>query len=54
MTLDCGRNLTNQNFTNQKLLCISGKKINACTGAGINNWEIIVRNSSTGIVAGQN
>ena len=47
-------NLTNQNFTNQKLLCISGKKINACTGAGINNWEIIVRNSSTGIVAGQN
>ena len=54
VTLPCTGNLTDQNFTNTKLLCISGKKINACTGNGISNWDIIVKNSSTGIEAGRN
>jgi len=49
-----GINITNLNFTNQKLYCISGKKINACTGNGLSKWDIIVRNSSTGLVVGQN
>ena len=49
-----GLNITNLNFTNQKLYCISGKKINACTGNGLSNWDITVRNSSTGLVVGQN
>ena len=31
VTLDCARNLTNQNFTNQALLCISGYKLDDCT-----------------------
>src|SRR5690606_19604635 len=53
LNLNC-INLTNQNFTNQKLLCISGKKINDCTGNGLSNWDVVVRNSSTGLVVGQN
>ena len=45
MTLDCGRNLTNQNFTNQALLCISGFKRMTAT-AGIAGWLITLNNSS--------
>ncbi len=53
VSLDC-EDATNQNFTNQKLLCISGKKINACTGNGLSGWDIIVKNSSTGLEVGRN
>ena len=46
VNLDCSENLTNQNFTNQKLLCISGFKKDACTGEGIEGWLITINNST--------
>ncbi len=46
VTLTCSGNLTNQNFTNQKLLCISGFKKDACTGEGIEGWLITINNST--------
>ena len=49
VTLGC-TNLTGVDFYNDPLLCISGKKINHCTGAGISGWTITVRNSTGGIV----
>src|SRR5512139_455387 len=39
VTLDC-LNVTGQDFTNQKLLCINGTKIDDCTGEGLNGWTI--------------
>jgi uncharacterized repeat protein (TIGR01451 family) len=36
-------NATNQNFTNQQLLCISGCKIDSITGAGLANWTISLK-----------
>ncbi len=51
--LPCVGNLTNQNFTNQKLLCISGRKFNDCTGQGLDGWTVIVKNS-TGVEVGRN
>ena len=49
VTLPCSSNLTNQNFTNQKLMCIEGRKTNKCGGAGLPGWVITLNNSS-GIV----
>ncbi|NLH20950.1 MAG: hypothetical protein GX463_02080, partial [Methanothrix sp.] len=46
VNFDCSENLTNQNFTNQKLLCISGFKKDACTGEGIEGWLITINNST--------
>jgi len=46
VNLPCGSNLTDQNFTNQALLCISGYKLDDCTNAGIENWLITLNNSS--------
>ncbi|MDD4651609.1 MAG: hypothetical protein PHQ34_05200, partial [Methanothrix sp.] len=48
VTLDCNTNLTNRNFTNQKLLCISGQELNSCTGDPLDGWTIEVFNKSTG------
>ena len=45
IVLSCS-NITNQNFTNQALLCISGYKLDGCTKAGIGNWLITLNNSS--------
>ncbi len=39
-------NVTNQNFTNQKLLCVSGYKLDECTKAGLPGWTITLNNSS--------
>jgi hypothetical protein len=41
-TLDCDQNLTGQNFTNQKLLCISGHKKNTCGEFNLSNWTIVL------------
>jgi len=49
VTLPCGGNLTNQNFTNQKLLCVNGTKTRLCDGKGVSGWTITLANSS-GIV----
>jgi len=49
VTLPCGGNLTNQNFTNQKLLCVNGTKTRLCDGKGVSGWTITLTNSS-GIV----
>ena len=49
VTLNCS-NITNQNFTNQKLLCINGTKINNCTKLGLDGWTITVRNSTRAVV----
>jgi len=46
VNLPCGSNLTDQNFTNQALLCISGYKLDDCTNSGIENWLITLNNSS--------
>ena len=51
--LNCS-NVTNQNFSNQKLLCISGHKYNNCTRSPLPGWLIEVFNSSTGSKVGQN
>ena len=52
VTLNCS-NITNQNFTNQKLLCINGTKINNCTKLGLDGWTVIVKNSA-GVEVGRN
>jgi hypothetical protein len=41
-----GFNLTNINFTNKKLLCISGFKINSSTGLGLPGWNITLKNAT--------
>jgi large repetitive protein len=46
LTLPCNANLTNQNFTNSKKLCISGYKIDDCTKAGLPGWTIVVSNDT--------
>ena len=46
VTLGCSENLTNQNFTNQKLLCISGFKLHTFKKVGLANWTITLNNSS--------
>ncbi|MDD4651608.1 MAG: carboxypeptidase regulatory-like domain-containing protein, partial [Methanothrix sp.] len=45
VTLDC-TNLTNQNFTNIKELCISGYKLDDCDNTGLPGWTITLSNSS--------
>ena len=44
--LTCGNNVTNQNFTNTKILCISGYKKDSCTNVGITGWTITLTNST--------
>ena len=44
VTLNCS-NITNQNFTNQKLLCISGYKVDKCNGS-LPGWNITLTNGS--------
>ena len=39
VTLVCN-NVTGQDFTNQKLLCINGTKLDDCTGEGLEGWVI--------------
>jgi uncharacterized surface anchored protein len=46
ISLTCDQNVTNQNFTNTKLLCISGYKIQGETGQGLAGWNITVSNRS--------
>ena len=36
----------NVNFTNQKLLCVSGYKLDDCTNVGLPGWTITLNNSS--------
>ncbi|MGV8175267.1 MAG: carboxypeptidase regulatory-like domain-containing protein, partial [Methanothrix sp.] len=43
--LNCS-NVTYQNFTNQRLYCISGYKIDACTNAGLPGWTVTLTNGS--------
>ena len=43
--LNCS-NVTYRNFTNQKLLCIEGRKINNCTKAGLAGWNVTLTNGS--------
>ncbi len=50
VTLVCNTNLTNQNFTNTQLMCISGYKLNSLTGQGLSGWNITLRNSTGGII----
>jgi len=38
------------NITSYELLCISGYKLDECTGMGLAGWEIILTNSSSGEV----
>ena len=45
-TLPCTGNLTDQNFTNQKLYCISGYKLDDCTKTGIAGWLVTINNST--------
>ena len=45
-TLPCTGNLTDQNFTNQKLYCISGYKLDDCTKTGIAGWRMTINNST--------
>ncbi|MDD1759132.1 MAG: choice-of-anchor E domain-containing protein, partial [Methanothrix sp.] len=53
LELNCS-NLTNQNFTNSRLFCVSGRKVDDCTGAGLAGWQMTVRNASSGEIVGQN
>jgi len=39
-------NITNQNLTDQKLLCISGFKLNSSDGVGLRDWLITLTNGS--------
>jgi len=45
VTLNC-ENVTGQDFTNQKLLCINGTKTRLCDGTGVSGWTITLTNSS--------
>ena len=49
-TLPCTGNLTNQNFTNQELLCINGTKLDNCTGRGLADWTIELKNSTGSVI----
>ena len=48
-TLD-GANITDINFTNQALYCISGYKINSSSGAGLPGWNITLTNASGSVM----
>ncbi len=48
-TLD-GANITDINFTNQALYCISGYKINSSSGAGLHGWNITLTNASGSVM----
>ena len=50
-TID-GPNITNINFTNQKMYCISGYKYNNCTGQPISGWEVNIYNATTNLLVG--
>jgi uncharacterized repeat protein (TIGR01451 family) len=41
-----GFNITNINFTNQKMYCISGYKKDNCTGAPLPGWNITLTNAT--------
>ena len=45
VNLVCNTNLTNQNFTNTRLRCISGYKLD-CRGVGLEGWTINLTNST--------
>ncbi len=45
VNLNCS-NITNQNFTNQMLLCISGYKKDNCGGDTLPGWDITIHNST--------
>ena len=45
ITLSCD-NATNQNFTNQKLMCISGFKLDNCSRATLPGWDIAIHNAT--------
>ncbi len=51
VTLPCGSNLTDRNFTNQALLCISGHKMNTCGQFNLSNWTIVLTNSLGGAMS---
>lgn len=38
------------NITGKSLSCISGKKRNICTGAGIANWTVILKNETGAVI----
>ena len=40
-----GINITNINFTNQRLMCISGYKLDNCNGA-LPDWNVTISNST--------
>jgi|WetSurMetagenome_2_1015567.scaffolds.fasta_scaffold32315_3 hypothetical protein len=44
--LNCN-DVTKQNFTNQKLYCISGYKIDDCTKLGLPGWTVTLTNGSS-------
>jgi len=48
-TLD-GANITDINFTNQQLYCITGYKINSSSGAGLPGWNITLTNASGSVM----
>lgn len=41
-----GDSMTDINFTNQELYCISGYKINSSSGTGLSGWNITLSNAS--------
>lgn len=45
-----GANITDINFTNQELYCISGYKINGSSGAGLSGWNITLTNASGSVM----
>ena len=45
VTLDCD-NITNQNFTNTRKLCISGYKLDECSKAALPGWKITLTNGT--------
>ena len=50
VTLD-GINITDTNFTNQRLLCINGHKKNTCGQFNLSNWTIVLTNSLGGAMS---
>ena len=48
-----GINITNINFTNQRLSCISGHKKNTCGQSNLSNWTIILSNSKMGAMSAE-
>ena len=46
VTLLCGQNSDNNDFTNTALLCINGTKTRLCDGKGVSGWTITLTNSS--------